>query len=388
MNSIAQLKIGDLFKISKGKKSEEVSDSELRYIQIKDLRNDDNLKFAKSDKKNVVCNKSDILIAWDGANAGTIGYDLEGVIGSTLAKLVPQSKEVDSHYAGRFLQSKFKYLRDNCTGATIPHISKPSLVNLNIPLFPLAEQKKIAEILDAADSLRRKDQQLIEHYTALSQSLFLEMFGDPVTNPMGWDVIPLEAIADIVSGVTKGRKLKIADVFEIPYMRVANVQAGHLNLDEIKTIPGTEADILKFVLKKGDILLTEGGDPDKLGRGTVWNEEIENCIHQNHIFRVRLTCDQSTPVYLSRLCGSEYGKRYFMKSGKQTTGIASINKTQLKKFPVLQPPINLQTQFAKNIQEIEHQKHQAQANLKNSEALFNSLLQRAFKGELTSSEAA
>ena len=273
------------------------------------------------------------------------------------------------------------------TGTTRKRITRKKLEKLKIPLPPLAEQQKIAAILDAADQLRQKNQQLIDHYSQLSQSLFLDMFGDPVTNPMGWGTIKLEAIADIASGVTKGRKLKSENVFEIPYMRVANVQAGYLNLDEVKTVPGTKEDVIKYSLKKGDVLLTEGGDPDKLGRGTVWGEEIENCIHQNHIFRVRLTCDKSTPVYLSWLCGSEYGKRYFLKSGKQTTGIASINKTQLKRFPVLRPPIELQNQFAQHIEKIEQQKQQAQASLEKSEALFNSLLQRAFKGELTSNKA-
>ncbi len=269
------------------------------------------------------------------------------------------------------------------TGTTRKRITRKKLEKLKIPLPPLPEQQKIAAILDAADKLRQKDQQLIEQYNALSQSLFLDMFGDPVINPMGWDSIKLEEISDIASGVTKGRKLKSEANLNIPYMRVANVQDGYLNLSEIKTIPGTEGDIEKFSLIKGDVLLTEGGDPDKLGRGAVWNNEIDNCIHQNHIFRVRITCNESTPIYLSKLCGSEYGKRYFLKSGKQTTGIASINKTQLKRFPVLRPPITLQNQFAERIQAIEAQKQQAQASLKKSDDLFNSLLQRAFKGELT-----
>jgi len=274
-------------------------------------------------------------------------------------------------------------MMEKATGASYPAVSDKIIKQSKIPLPPLAEQQKIAAILDAADSLRQKDQQLIDHYTTLSQSLFLEMFGDPVTNPMGWGEISLEMISEISSGVTKGRKLKTDEVFDIPYMRVANVQAGYLNLGEVKTISGTTTDIIKFGLRKGDVLLTEGGDPDKLGRGTVWNDEIKDCIHQNHIFKVRLTCKKSTPIYLSWLCGSEYGKRYFLKSGKQTTGIASINKTQLRRFPVLRPPIALQNQFAERIQAIEAQKQQAQASLEKSNDLFNSLLQKAFKGELT-----
>ncbi len=306
-------------------------------------------------------------------------------INAQLVLLRPDQKVLSPKYLKLIFQSSEvkTQIESGLTGSALKQLPIRSLKKLKIPLPPLPEQQKIAAILDAADQLRQKDQQLIEHYTRLGQALFLEMFGDPVTNPMGWKNTKLENIADIASGVTKGRKLKTEDVFEIPYMRVANVQAGYLNLDEVKTVPGTTADIAKFALQKGDVLLTEGGDPDKLGRGTVWNNEIENCIHQNHIFRVRLTYGKSTPLYLSWLCGSDYGKRYFLKSGKQTTGIASINKTQLRRFPVLQPPVELQNQFAQHIEAIDQQKQSAQASLEKSESLFNSLLQRAFKGELT-----
>ncbi len=325
----------------------------------------------------------DLLISW----SATLGIYLwkgeDAWLNQHLFKVVFDKKEFDKQFFKYLIGTSLNEMGRETHGSTMKHITKVKFDRFKIPYPPLPEQQKIASILNAADNLRQKDQQLIEKYTALSQSVFLEMFGDPVSNPMGGEKIELEEIADIVSGVTKGRKLKSKANLNIPYMRVANVQDGHLNLQEIKTIPGTEEDIQKFGLHKGDILLTEGGDPDKLGRGTVWNDEIENCIHQNHIFRVRLLCNKSTPIYLSKLCGSEYGKRYFLKLGKQTTGIASINKTQLRKFPVLRPPINLQNQYAERILAIEAQKQLALAGLEKSEALFNSLLQRAFKGELT-----
>ncbi len=122
----------------------------------------------------------------------------------------------------------------------------------------------------------------------LLRSVFLEMFGDPVTNPKGWEEAALTDVAEIVSGVTKGRKLGGKQTVFAPYLRVANVQDGYLNLSEIKEIEVLPTDIEKYRLLDGDILLTEGGDPDKLGRGTVWREHIEGCIHQNHIFRVRI----------------------------------------------------------------------------------------------------
>ena len=114
------------------------------------------------------------------------------------------------------------------------------------------------------------------------------MFGDPVTNPKGWEEFVLKDIADIRSGVTKGKKIDPNTALTLPYMRVANVQDGYLDLSTIQTIEVSPRDAEKCRLDAGDILLTEGGDPDKLGRGHVWNNEIENCIHQNHIFSVRV----------------------------------------------------------------------------------------------------
>ncbi len=367
--------------------SKEPKQDYIRMLQIRDFTQgkDSHIEYIKYKKKLKTCNSDDILIGRYGASIGKILTGLAGAYNVALVKTIPNNDQIDRSFLLYLLKGKAfqQFILNIGSRAAQAGFNKGELTKFRFNLPSLPEQQKIACILDAADSLRQKDQQLIKKYTALSQSLFLDMFGDPVTNPMGWETIKLEEIADIVSGVTKGRKLKTEAILNIPYMRVANVQDGRLNLQEIKTIPGTEEDIKKFILLRGDVLLTEGGDPDKLGRGTVWNNEVENCIHQNHIFRVRLTCNKSTPIYLSRLCGSEYGKRYFLKSGKQTTGIASINKTQLRRFPVLRPPIELQNQFAERIQAIEAQKQQAQASLQKSEDLFNSLLQRAFKGELT-----
>jgi type I restriction enzyme, S subunit len=254
---------------------------------------------------------------------------------------------------------------------------------LQIPLPPLTEQKRIAGILDAADALRAKRREALAQLDALLQSTFLHLFGDPVTNPMGWDSSPkLGEIADIVSGITKGRKVRENNLRDVAYLAVVNVQDRYLKLDIVKAIAATESEIEKYALRAGDLLLTEGGDPDKLGRGTLWNNELYECIYQNHIFRVRLkTCDID-PVYLNWLVGSTRGKKYFLRSAKQTTGIASINMTQLKAFPMLVPPLTLQRHFAAIVESVERQKTRMRAHLAELDALFASLQSRAFNGEL------
>ncbi|MGE5475156.1 MAG: restriction endonuclease subunit S [Bacteroidales bacterium] len=256
------------------------------------------------------------------------------------------------------------------------------LRDLSFKCPPLDEQRRIAAILDKADAIRRKRQQALALADDFLRSAFLEMFGDPVTNPKGWPEVALEDIATINSGLTKGRNLAGRDVVSLPYMRVANVQDGHLNLSDIKTIDLAADEVSRFLLHPGDILLTEGGDPDKLGRGAVWNGEIENCVHQNHIFRV--TCDRTkaSPDFVSAQIGSQRGKKYFLRSAKQTTGIATINKTQLKAFPLLLPPLDVQRGYKTIVRKVEDWKQHLVTLTLQSEALFASLSQRAFRGEL------
>jgi type I restriction enzyme S subunit len=268
-------------------------------------------------------------------------------------------------------------------GQTRPRVNLGQLGAVTVPFPPLVEQRRIADILDHADALRGKRRHTLAHVNDLAYSVFIEMFGDPLTNPRGWpDHVQLGDVAQIVSGITKGRKLNGLPVRTVPYLAVVNVQDRALDLRQVKTIAATEPEIERYRLEKNDLLLTEGGDPDKLGRGTLWSGEIDECIHQNHIFRVRLTDSRFLPVFVNWVVGSERGKRYFLQSAKQTTGIASINLTQLRGFPLIQPPIELQCEFARVLQRVHEQREVLEAAAGQQEELFSSLQYRAFRGEL------
>jgi type I restriction enzyme S subunit len=289
-------------------------------------------------------------------------------------------QNLDRRYLLWFIISNARLFESLGSGATVKGITLDKLRDLQIPLPPLAEQKRIAAILDKADAICRKLQQSLRLSDDFLRSVFLDMFGDPVTNPKGWDNSSvLGEVAEIVSGVTKGRNLDGKKTREIPYLAVANVQDKRLNLVAVKAIPATNEEIQKYRLVKNDLLLTEGGDPDKLGRGTLWNDELAECIHQNHIFRVRLTHPEIHPVFLNWLVGSERGKKYFLRSAKQTTGIASINMTQLRAFPMLIPPFLVQKQFAALIQAVAKKTMKLTLQARTAEELFSSLRQRAFR---------
>ncbi|PPU91051.1 hypothetical protein XpopCFBP1817_15635 [Xanthomonas populi] len=163
--------------------------------------------------------------------------------------------------------------------------------------------------------------------------------------PKGWNRRPLHEVAEVRTGVAKG-KTGLVDPVELPYLRVANVQDGFIDLTQLKTISIERHQIDRYLLQRDDILMTEGGDFDKLGRGAVWDGVVDPCLHQNHVFAVRAKKDLVNPFFLSALSGSEYGRTYFLSCAKRSTNLASINSSQLKSFPVVLPPLAEQERIA------------------------------------------
>lgn len=261
-----------------------------------------------------------------------------------------------------------------------PSISLKDIGDMQIEIPDLDIQNKIVAILDKANSLVKKREETIAKYDELLRATFLEMF----LKFQGINTQKLDEVAHVVSGLTKGKNYKGKTTDMYPYMRVANVQDGYLDLNEIKEIEATAEEAKRYKLEEDDLLLTEGGDSDKLGRGTLWKNQVENCIYQNHIFRVRVKDRQVVnPTFLSFQLSSQYGKAYFLKAAKQTSGIASINSTQLKAFPVYLPPIEEQTRFEKIIQKGEANKAALSQSLQIINDLNGAIAQLAFKGELT-----
>ncbi len=193
----------------------------------------------------------------------------------------------------------------------------------------------------------------------------------------------LDDLAQIVSGLTLGGPPAKEPTSKVPYLRVANVKDGWLLLDDVKEIDATARDLDQFRLRTGDVVLTEGGDPDKLGRGTVWHAEIEQCLHQNHIFRVRFDQGQVSPEFAAYQFASKYGKAYFLANARQTTGIASINKGILSRFPFRVPPIEEQRFIASRlkaqISTAEQARQQARIQLSASSLLPGRCLTQIFE---------
>ena len=204
--------------------------------------------------------------------------------------------------------------------------------------------------------------------------------------PEGWGWEKLGNIADLIGGVTKGKDLKGKEKISLPYLRVANVQDGYLDLTEIKNIEVETQDKDKYRLEFGDVLYTEGGDKDKLGRGAVWRSQIESCIHQNHIFRARVFDGLISPEILSLYSQTKSAKKYFFRHAKQTTNLASINLTVLGNLPVAIVCQSEQKQILQEIEarlsEVDQLDQTITTSLQQAEALRQSILKKAFAGLL------
>ncbi|HEX2688438.1 MAG TPA: restriction endonuclease subunit S [Kofleriaceae bacterium] len=241
---------------------------------------------------------------------------------------------------------------------SMAHLGGARFAKLEFPVPPLAEQRRIAEMLDTLDEAIRKTEQLIAKLKQAKQGLLHDLLTrgidangelrDPERNPeqfknsllgripIDWHLTLLHEVAEIRSGIAKNEGRILQDPVDVHYLRVANVQDGFLDLREMKTIRIPRSDLDRYRVLPGDVLMNEGGDLDKLGRGSLWHGEYEPCVHQNHVFVVRCG-PMLLPEFLSAWTGASRAKAYFMVAGKQTTNLASINKTQLGRLPVLLP---------------------------------------------------
>ena len=201
----------------------------------------------------------------------------------------------------------------------------------------------------------------------------MENYRDSLTN---------RRVSNIQGGlqVTKKRE---SNPIEVPYLRVANAYRDSLNLNQIKTIFVTQQELNKTSLKKGDILIVEGhGNKTEIGRSCVWDDSISNCVHQNHLIRVRVDDNIAESIYVSNFLNSIGGRSQLIKLGKTTSGLNTINTSNVKGIEILLPPIKIQKKYITIQETIFQYIQKLNQQQKESENLFNSLLQKAFKGEL------
>lgn len=245
---------------------------------------------------------------------------------------------------------------------------------LPVPLPPSAEQDRIVAFLDQKtaeiDIAIAKKQRLLELLSEQKSALINQAVTEGLNSealmrqsgidwigviPKHWKTVPLKHVSTVQSGVTLGKNYAQSRATKsFPYLRVANVQDGYIDLSEVTEITLPIKEARNYFLRSGDILVTEGGDIDKLGRGNCWHGQIDECLHQNHVFAVRIL-KKVRPEYVALITGVSYARRYFTTTANKTTNLASTNKTKLGNLPLLVPPIEEQDAILKHCNKVKAQ---------------------------------
>ncbi|GJL85321.1 MAG: hypothetical protein DHS20C02_10960 [Micavibrio sp.] len=299
--------------------------------------------------------------------------------------LIPNVRKISSSYLYYFLETIDFYTLSNST--TIPSIRKTEMEQLEVPLPPLCEQKRIAAILDQADALRRSRRRAITRLNDLSASIFHEMFGDPVHNERKWNVEKLDSLTTkISSGSTpKGGSKNYVDD-GIVFLRSQNVWRNRLELDDVVYIDeATHQKMKKSSLKNGDILITKTGrintENSSLGRAAMFLGEDDSANVNGHVYLIRPKPAVLKEFILYIMTTPEY-REYIRSVCVGGIDKRQINKEHLEEFPIIYPPTEEQKKFLKKLKAIEEQKARFNEQLELAENLFLSLQQRAFIGEL------
>ncbi len=259
------------------------------------------------------------------------------------------------------ISSQFKI---SANGITRYGISKNVISDALFLIPPIEEQNRIVKFLDRKtaeiDQAIAQKQRLIE----LLQEQKAILINQAVTKgldpnvpmcdrgiewlgeiPTHWDIKRLKHFSSVQSGITLGKTYTSKRLINYPYIRVANVQYGYFNLDDIAELSLPEREAARYFIKSGDILLTEGGDIDKLGRGTVWESQIEKCLHQNHVFAIRLNKKVASEYFVALVMACDYARKYFIDTAVKTTNLASTNRTKLGNLPIVLPSVDEQLQL-------------------------------------------
>ena len=441
-DSWGRVLLGDIATIQNGfpfKSSQFTRDEGMPLIRIRDVGSDgSDTNYVGDYDPAFVVKAGDLLIGMDGDFNCARWRGPDGLLNQRVCRVILKSDIYHPKLLDYALPGYLKAINDMTSSVTVKHLSSKSIAEIPLPLPPMEQQKRIvAEIekqfsrLDEAVANLKRVKANLKRYKAAVLKAAVEgrlveteaerarregrsfetgaqllqrvletrrsqwqgkgKYKEPAAPdtsdlpelPEGWVWARLDAIAALKGGITVDSKRQDQTARVVPYLRVANVQRGYLDLSEVKTISAPASDIESLRLRLGDILFNEGGDRDKLGRGWIWEDQLADCIHQNHVFRARLVAADVLPKLVS-WWGNTFGKDYFQREGKQTTNLASINLTKLSAFPVPLPPLAEQQRIVAEVDRrltlLRATEDQVDANLQRAECLRQSILSAAFSG--------
>ncbi|MCF2445411.1 restriction endonuclease subunit S [Dyadobacter sp. CY345] len=345
-------------------------------VRIRDVgKNTTETYFSSTYRDEFVIDNGDILVSMDGEFRIAEWKGGKALVNQRVCWLKSKDKfNFDERYMLYCLPNKLKSIENSTSFVTVKHLSVKSINEILIPLPDLQTQKHIASILDKADALRQQNRQLLAYYDALLQSTFIEMFGDPVENPKGWEVVK---IRDLITEAKYGTSKPAEESGKFKYMRMNNLTYnGFWDFSSIKYINLENSEIPKYVIRRGDIVFNRTNSKELVGKTAVYNFDEPVAI-AGYLIRVR-TNEKAVPEYIWGYLNSRYGKATLRNMCKSIVGMANINAQELQDIDIFLANIARQIEYAKIVQHIESQKQQAKSSLAESEALFQGLLASYF----------
>lgn len=349
----ARVRLGDRVEVTMGRqRSPRHIDGEhvipyLRAANVKDgelaLDSVLSMNFSPAEQKKYALRRGDVLVTEGCGSLGQIGAsaqwteELAGPVAfqNTLLRLRAIEGLSDAGFVYQWARWAFRLgaFADAASGTSIFHIGAKRAAEMQFPDVPLAQQRRIGHVLEAVDAAEDA------HALRRTQSwkLLDRMIDTLLTEPT-WPTRRLDEVAEVGGGITKGRRS--GETRTLPYLRVANVQHGRLDLADVREIEATKAEIERHRLESGDVLLLEGGNKEDVGRGWLWSGEIEPCLHQNHLHRARPKLDLVDPRFLAYAICRREARTYCLINAKQTSNLATINRTQIAALPVRVPPLS------------------------------------------------
>ena len=370
-------------------KPDDWGESGKRILRIQNLT-DSTKPFNRTNRavaKKYEVSPGDLLVSWS-ATLGVFVWDGPdtALVNQHIFRVVPDHGRIDPSYLRHMLSDALVQMGQHLHGATMKHVNRGEFLATTIPLPPLDKQKRIAGILDAADALRAKRREALGQLDTLLQSTFLDMFGDPVTNPMGWEVRSLGGLA--VEKPNNGVFRRNHEYSEspdsgLPVVWVVELFRGNrIDVSESRRLEATQAEIEKYGLLPGDLLFCRSSlKLDGIAYNNVFLGEREEALFECHLIRVSPRTDVVNPMFLNLQLRS-VPMRALLKSKSKTATMTTIDQKALSSVEVVVPPGGLQSRFAAVVESIEQQKASQRAHLAELDTLFASLQSRAFRGDL------
>jgi len=326
-------------------------------------------------KPELVVEPGDLLVSWSATLDVYRWSGPRGVLNQHIFKVLPNS-DIDPDYLFYALKSALAELSAKTHGSTMKHVVRGDFESTQVRMPPLAEQRRIVDILSRAEGIVRLRREAEKKAAELIPALFLDMFGDPATNPRSW---PMATVGDVIESADYGSSTKSSDDGSgLPLIRMGNVDfEGTLNLTALKFVNLMDSDAEKYRLRDGDILFNRTNSKDLVGKTGLWGDERE-AVFASYFIRLRVDRDRLHPSYLWAFMNSRHMKRVLFDTARGAIGQANINSKELKAFPVALPPLTIQQSYATRLADIRSIQSQHAGATATAQATFDALLAQVF----------